>query len=287
MRRKANPGSVATALLALLAAFPVELRSAAGAVPPGPARPFSSAAAGGLTLAIRDGRLVVDEVAPDSAAAQAGVLAGDTILAIDDTNLVDLDPLSPAAALELFSRPRGRETRLILGRGAGTLQVALTREPAPGPPPAPPSPPKSSGGLRSGMMAPLFTGRDVQGREVALRALRGRPVLVEFWASWCAPCRPETVVLRRLADQFAGRIEIVGVSLDDDREAYEAYVYNLHLPGRQIFDGGRGGPIGALYGLAGAGLPYSVLIDAQGRIVSLEQTLRVQEEAIARLAGRR
>lgn len=240
-----------------------------------------AAGAGGMTLAVHDGRLVVEAVEPGSPAATAGVLAGDRILVIDDQSLVDLDPLSPERALDLFGRSSAHETRLILGRGAGTLRVALPKSSAPAGAPAPAAP----GEARTGLMAPDFTARDLSGHDVSLSALRGKPVLIDFWASWCAPCRPETVVLRRLAEQYAGRLEIVGVSLDDDRKAYEAYAYNLRLPGRQVHDGGRKGPIGRLYGLRESGLPYSVLLDTEGRVVSMQPTLRAQEEAIARLAG--
>src|SRR6267143_3838417 len=99
--RYPNHGAPRAALAALLAML----------LPPCGAR---AAGAGGMTLVVRGGRLVVEAVEPGSSAATAGVLAGDLILAIDDQSLVDLDPLSPEGALDLLGRSSAPETGLIL-----------------------------------------------------------------------------------------------------------------------------------------------------------------------------
>ncbi len=241
----------------------------------------------GMKVELRAGRAVVTEVAPGSSAAAAGILPLDTILVVNDLNLIDLDPVSPAKVMDLFRRNRPGGFRLILGRGAGTLGVRLSGQEAGGALPvsgdAAISPDPRS--LGPGAEAPVFSGADLSGELVSLRELRGRPVLIDFWASWCTPCRDSALTLRRLAVEHAGRLAIVGVSLDEDRRAYEAFVHNHHLPGRQIFDGGWQGPISRLYGVMSAGVPYFVLIDPAGRIVSMGTSLRDYEEAIARLAG--
>jgi len=91
------------------------------------------------------------------------------------------------------------------------------------------------------------------------------------------------IPLRRIAGEYGDRLTIVGVSLDDDPKAFEAFAYNHHLPGYQILDGGWHGPISSLYGIPATGLPYAVLIDAAGRVVTGGTTLEEHEKGIARL----
>jgi thiol-disulfide isomerase/thioredoxin len=112
-------------------------------------------------------------------------------------------------------------------------------------------------------------------------------VLLDFWASTCAPCLKNVIPLRRIAEEYADRLTIVGVSLDEERPAFEAFAYNQHLPGIQIFDGGGWhGPIARLYGVAATGIPHYVLVDREGRIAAIE-ALQDLEDDIARLAGGR
>jgi hypothetical protein len=73
--------------------------------------------------------------------------------------------------------------------------------------------------------------------------------------------------------------------VDEDPRAYEAFVYNQHLPGFQLHDGGPTGPIATAYGAAAAGLPYSVLIAANGTIAATGQSPADIEAAIERLLG--
>jgi peroxiredoxin len=198
----------------------------------------------------------------------------------NDRSLVDLDPISPEQVLGLLRPENALRTRLVLGRRAGTLSVDLPQDPAGTE--ASPEPPVE---VRAGDEGPLFTGRDLQGQDVSLKDLRGRLVLIDFWASTCAPCARAVIPLRRIAEQHTGTVQIVGVSLDADRKAFEAFVYNHHLPGIQLFDGeGWQGRIARLYGVQASGIPYYVLLDAKGRIAAIGE-LDQAEEAIGRLSG--
>ncbi len=266
--RVVSPIALPMLALAVLVAF--------GSPRAQPARDTSMTVAG-MTLEVRQGRLIVAGVRPGSAAAAAGLLAGDALLVVNGSNLIDLNPISAEAALDLLRRERGGEARLIVGRGAGTLGVALplhgpdTTADGPREPPA------------VGTPAPDFSARTLKGETISLRDLRGKPVLLDFWAAWCPPCRDAVIPLRRIAGEYGDRLTIVGVSLDDDPKAFEAFAYNHHLPGYQILDGGWHGPISSLYGIPATGLPYAVLIDAAGRVVTGGTTLEEHEKGIARL----
>ncbi|HXH28592.1 MAG TPA: TlpA disulfide reductase family protein, partial [Candidatus Polarisedimenticolia bacterium] len=163
----------------------------------------------------------------------------------------------------------------MIGRGAGTLQVSLPLR-SPWGETAPLEAP------RVGATAANFQATTFEGETLSLADLRGRPVLLDFWASWCPPCRDQVIPLKRMAVDYAGRLQILGVSLDTDEKAFEAFVYNHHLPGRQIRDGGWFGPIASLYRVADAGLPCVILIDAEGRITAIGAGPAGLEEDIRR-----
>jgi len=233
-----------------------------------------------MTLEIRSGRVVVTEVAKGSPAERAGVLPLDVLLVVNGRSLVDLDPITPQQVLGLLPREPTLRTRLVLGRGGGTLSVDLPQDLS-----GTWAVPVTAEELRPGAQAPLFTGHDLHGKEIALKDLLGKPVLLDFWASTCRPCERAAIPLRRIAERYEGKIAIVGISLDEDRKAFEAFVYNQHLPGAQLFDGGGWrGPIVRLYGVQANGIPYYVLLDAGGRIATLGNLDRI-EQAIEKLTA--
>jgi cytochrome c biogenesis protein CcmG/thiol:disulfide interchange protein DsbE len=267
-----SPRRIATPLLAtLLLAAPTVV-----AVPTGPAEPRWL---GGMLLEARGGRVVVAKILDGSVAARAGLEPGDAILVVGDRAVVDLDRPTPSEILRAVERIRGDTVRLVVGRGAGTLGVLLAARGPGATAAAGPAAPVIGG------TAPGFEARAFDGRTVSLTALRGRPVLIDFWASWCPPCRDAALVVRRLADQHGGRLAIIGVSLDEKRDDFEAFVYNLHLPGDQVFDGGPRGPVTTLYGAAAAGLPFAVLIAPDGTVAATGRSPLAVEGAIERLLG--
>ena len=250
------------------------------AAAPSPAASSGTRYLSGLLLEERRGRIVATKVLPGSPASQAGLREGDVLLVIDEVSLVDLDRISTREVFRIVDRASGPSVRLVVGRGATTLGASLPLHETEGSQPSSPR-----GEIEVGQAAPVFTARDMKGAEVSLAALRGRLVLIDFWASWCPPCREMAIVLRRLADQYGDRLVIIGVSLDEDPKAFEAFVYNHHLPGHQIGDGGPFGPISVLYGAPEAAIPYSVLVAKDGTVLAAGRSLSDKDEIIARLVG--
>lgn len=110
--------------------------------------------------------------------------------------------------------------------------------------------------------APEFALRDLAGQEVQLSELRGKPVVINFWATWCPPCVAEHASLQRLAIRFRGRVEFLGVIYQDDLGAIRRFLAERGEWGTTLVDPGSHTAI--RYGVFGA--PETFVIDADGTV---------------------
>jgi cytochrome c biogenesis protein CcmG, thiol:disulfide interchange protein DsbE len=112
-------------------------------------------------------------------------------------------------------------------------------------------------------MAPDFTLPQLDGRDLRLSSYRGKVVLLDFWASWCAPCREETPHLIELQQKYGGRgLQIIGVSMDDSPDPARAFYQQFHMNYPVAMGNAK---TGELYGGV-LGLPIAFLIKRDGRI---------------------
>jgi thiol-disulfide isomerase/thioredoxin len=114
-----------------------------------------------------------------------------------------------------------------------------------------------------------FDARDLSGRRWRAADLEGRVVLLDFWATWCAPCLADVPWLRRAREQFpVNRFVLLGVSLDTtERRTLNSWLNRQRVDWPQIWDDrGYDGPLARHFGVES--LPRSVLFDAQGRAVA-------------------
>ena len=119
-----------------------------------------------------------------------------------------------------------------------------------------------------GSMAPDFTMNDTEGKPFTLSQLKGKYVLVDFWASWCGPCRGENPNVVAAYNQFKNKnFTILGVSLDENKEKWLQAIKADKLQWKQVSDlkGWENATV-SLYGYDG--IPYNVLIDPQGKIIA-------------------
>ncbi|WP_343524877.1 TlpA disulfide reductase family protein [Pedobacter sp.] len=118
-----------------------------------------------------------------------------------------------------------------------------------------------------GKAAPLFTQNNVVGKPVSLASLRGKVVLVEFWASWCGPCRAENPNLVKQYQTYKDKgFEIISVSLDHVKENWLEAIEKDGLDWIHVSDlKGWNNEVGRLYGVRA--VPASFLVDAEGKII--------------------
>lgn len=105
-----------------------------------------------------------------------------------------------------------------------------------------------------------------QGEPVALATLRGKPLLVNFWATWCPPCIEELPMLNTFyGQQRAEGWQVLGIAVDQPA-AVRAFVQRLPLDFPLVMAGSGGTDLAKSLGNASGGLPFTVLIDAKGNI---------------------
>jgi thiol-disulfide isomerase/thioredoxin len=135
---------------------------------------------------------------------------------------------------------------------------------------------------RVGKTVPDAEARDIAGKPVRLESLRGKYVLVDFWATWCAPCIAELPRLQEAYRKYqpAG-LEIVAVSLDETRPPVEDFVRVRKLPWIQIHNGSAGADLVEAFGVSS--IPASYLIDPEGRIIRLDLRGPALDATLAKL----
>ena len=138
----------------------------------------------------------------------------------------------------------------------------------------------------TGKAAPAFALEDLSGKKVSLESYKGKAVLINFWATWCAPCKIETPWLIELRNQYAAQgFEILGISADDidrddaqklseEKKEIARSVEQMHIPYPVLIDGGS---LDTAYGGLDE-LPMSFFVDRSGTVVAAQMGLTSKDD---------
>lgn len=126
--------------------------------------------------------------------------------------------------------------------------------------------------IEIGKKAPEITMTKADGTAFSLSTLKGKIVLIDFWATWCAPCVEEQPELKALYDTYSDKVknnqfEILGISLDRNKESWQKAIDRFGISWIQISDlKFWKSPVAKLYEVDE--LPFNIIIDGQGTILA-------------------
>lgn len=121
-------------------------------------------------------------------------------------------------------------------------------------------------GIYPGVEAPEIEANTLAGTPFKLSALRGKIVLVDFWATWCGPCVAELPNVRKLYEEYhAAGLEVVSISIDQNAGAIRKFLAKQPIPWPQIWaENGVKAPLSQRYGVTS--VPATFLVGPDGRV---------------------
>ena len=137
----------------------------------------------------------------------------------------------------------------------------------------------TEGGGLIGAPAPDFSlAPAAGGGAIGPAAFKGQVVIVDFWATWCAPCRTSFPAYQSLVDEFGGKLVVIGVSVDDDSSGIEEFRSETGVKFPLVWDEGQ-----AVAGSYKPGtMPTSFVIDKAGIVTSIHEGFHAGDEATLR-----
>lgn len=135
----------------------------------------------------------------------------------------------------------------------------------------------ASSGPRVGNLAPDFELRDLDGETVSLRGLRGSPVMLNFWATWCPPCRAEMPYLQEIYEQWTSQgLVLLAINLRESSSQVKGFLQSYGLSFPVLLD--STGSVGNKYNISG--IPATFFIDKDGIIQGIRVGAFPNKEAI-------
>ncbi len=120
-------------------------------------------------------------------------------------------------------------------------------------------------GALAGYLAPDFSLPAIDGSEMSLSELRGQPALLNFWATWCPPCRQEMPHLQAVSETFAGKAHVIGVDQGETADQVAAFADEIGIDFPLLID--EDGRVNKQFGVVA--LPTTIFIDENGVVTEL------------------
>ncbi|MBS1841617.1 MAG: TlpA family protein disulfide reductase [Acidobacteria bacterium] len=117
--------------------------------------------------------------------------------------------------------------------------------------------------LARARMVPNFSVTTADGRKISMDGLQGKVVLLDFWATWCGPCREALPHIQQVAKKFKDEpLVVLSVSLDNNEHEWREFIEKHEMTWPQYYDGGFTGPIARMFGVRA--IPHTFTVDADG-----------------------
>ena len=113
--------------------------------------------------------------------------------------------------------------------------------------------------------APDFSLPSLNGQQIGLQEFSGKPIILNFWATWCAPCKDEMPLLESISKEYGSNLVVIAINEGDNLSAVKEFVENENLDLQILLD--EENEVGDLYKLSG--YPTSVFIDGKGIIQAI------------------
>jgi thiol-disulfide isomerase/thioredoxin len=119
---------------------------------------------------------------------------------------------------------------------------------------------RPTGPVAEGKIAPDFTLEDMAGNRVSLDDYRGQIVILDFWATWCGPCRMSMPMLDGIEKEYSGKMSVLAINLQEPKGVVREYILSQGLDSKVLLD--EDGTVGRQYGAAA--IPMQYLVDQDG-----------------------
>ena len=183
---------------------------------------------------------------------------------------------TPSKAIEIFQEIKTKYPKTEIGKGIDEVIVSLKEQA---------EAEKINAALVPGKQFPPFEVTDIDGKPLSIASRKAKVILIDFWATWCAPCVAELPGIVSIYNKYHDKgFDVIGISLDQEKSAMTSFIKRKKMPWPQYFDGKIwDNKLAKQYGIFK--IPATFLVDSNGKILARDLTAEDLKEMLPKLLG--